>query len=96
MACASCPPGFATLAPAGPATASQGGVQDQGLIAEPGFAGMDAKAVIETYDNGFVGLWLLRGIDATLTISTDGKSAMGEISTKNAGEATCVTTLQLS
>lgn len=49
----------------------------------------------KTYDNGFVGLWLPRGIDATLTISSGGKRATAEVSTKDADDATCLTTLQL-
>ena len=50
----------------------------------------------KTYDNGFVGLWLPRGIGAERTNSCDGKSATQEISTKNADDATCLTTFQLS
>ncbi|PYH00779.1 hypothetical protein CVV67_09395 [Arthrobacter stackebrandtii] len=58
------------------------------------------KAVLEekrsTFDNGFMGLWLPRGIDATLTIGFDGKSATQALSTKAGDDATCVTTAQLT
>ncbi|MBD7958104.1 CueP family metal-binding protein [Microbacterium sp. Sa4CUA7] len=49
-----------------------------------------------TFDNGFVGVWLPRGIQATLTISAEGRSATTAISTAKADDATCITTMQLS
>ncbi|MBC7298132.1 MAG: CueP family metal-binding protein [Demequina sp.] len=49
-----------------------------------------------TYDNGFVGLWLPRGPDVTVTIEYDGRSATSDLSTKGDDDATCVTTMQLS
>ncbi len=51
---------------------------------------------LRTYDNGFVGLWLPRGIEATLTMGHGGKSATVPMSTRNADDATCVTTAKLS
>lgn len=51
--------------------------------------------VISTNDNGFLGLWLPRNIDATLTVQHDGRSASGPISTRG-GDATCLTTLRLA
>lgn len=51
---------------------------------------------IETYDNGFVGLWLPRGIEATITIEYDGKSATSPIDTSSEDAATCLTTMQLA
>ena len=54
------------------------------------------KEGLSTYDNGFMGLWLPRGIDATLTVDYDGKSGTQPLSTKTTDDATCVTTLQLS
>lgn len=51
---------------------------------------------LRTYDNGFMGLWLPRGIDATLTLGFDGKSATQSLSTKGNDDATCVTTANLS
>lgn len=48
-----------------------------------------------TYDNGFTGLWLPRGITATLTIEHDGETGSVPISTRSPDDATCVTTLRL-
>ena len=45
-----------------------------------------------TYDNGFLGVWLPRDIDGTLTVEHDGKVATSPISTKGDEAATCVTT----
>jgi len=50
---------------------------------------------IHTYDNGFAGLWLPRGIDATLTIEHDDQTASTLISTSG-DDPTCLTTLQLT
>ncbi|MCB2412498.1 CueP family metal-binding protein [Demequina sp. TTPB684] len=49
-----------------------------------------------TFDNGFMGLWLPRDIDASITIEYDGKSATSDLSTSNDDDATCVTTMQLA
>ncbi len=49
-----------------------------------------------TFDNGFLGVWLPKGIEATLTVSANGKSATEVISTKNEDDLTCLTTLKLS
>lgn len=49
-----------------------------------------------TYDNGFLGLWLPRDLDATLTVETNGLTASTPISTSTAEDPTCLTTLQLS
>lgn len=51
---------------------------------------------LTTFDNGFVGLWLPRGIEATLTITSDGRSATTAISTSGDEDPTCLTTLELS
>ncbi|WP_337005143.1 MULTISPECIES: CueP family metal-binding protein [unclassified Microbacterium] len=48
-----------------------------------------------TYDNGFVGFWVPRGITATLTITHDGRSGSVPVSTRNADDRTCITDLQL-
>lgn len=45
-------------------------------------------------DNGFIGLWLPRDIDATITLEYDGKGAVTSISTGAEAE-TCLTTMQL-
>jgi len=49
-----------------------------------------------TFDNGFVGLWLPRGRDVTVTIEYEGRSATSDLSTSNEDDATCVTTMQLA
>ena len=51
---------------------------------------------LTTFDNGFAGVWLPRGIDATVTVEYDGKSATSPITTKGDESATCITTLQLA
>ncbi|MEO6867597.1 MAG: CueP family metal-binding protein [Gaiellales bacterium] len=48
-----------------------------------------------TYDNGFIGLWLPRGIDATLKVEHDGRTASTAISTAD-DAFTCLTTLRLA
>lgn len=48
-----------------------------------------------TYDNGFVGLWLPRGLTGTLTIEHDGKTATSPVST-GADDPTCLTSMQLT
>ncbi|QGU06791.1 hypothetical protein COCCU_04215 [Corynebacterium occultum] len=50
---------------------------------------------MSTFDNGFLGLWLPRDINATLSIEHERKSSTQEIST-GAEAATCLTTLQLT
>ena len=52
--------------------------------------------VRQTFDNGFVGLWVPRGIEATLTIEHDGGTGTVPISTVDEDDPTCITTLQLS
>lgn len=48
-----------------------------------------------TYDNGFIGLWLPRDINATLTINYDDKSASAPIATGDQ-DLTCLTTMKLT
>lgn len=50
---------------------------------------------LTTYSNGFIELWLPRDIDATLTVSADGRTATRAISTRQ-GDPTCLTTLKLT
>lgn len=50
----------------------------------------------QLYDNGFVGLWVPRGIAATVTVEYDGTSGNADISTVNNDDPTCITTLQLT
>lgn len=52
--------------------------------------------VRQTYDNGFIGLWVPRGIDATLTIEHEGQTGTETISTMNEDDPTCITTLQMT
>lgn len=49
-----------------------------------------------TFDNGFVGLWLPRDIDVTVSIDSGGRSATTGLSTRNDDDATCVTTMKLA
>ncbi len=49
-----------------------------------------------TFDNGFLGVWLPRGIDAELTVEADGLTSTSPISTKASDDLTCLTTLPLS
>lgn len=62
--------------------------------AETGDVLVDEKKT--SFDNGFVGVWLPRGITVDLTVSYDGKEASAEISTAGDEDATCVTTLKLA
>jgi hypothetical protein len=48
-----------------------------------------------THDNGFLGVWLPRDIDATLTVDHEGLTGTSPITTKGDQAATCVTTLRL-
>ncbi|WP_420733658.1 CueP family metal-binding protein [Brevibacterium luteolum] len=50
----------------------------------------------QTYDNGFIGIWVPRGIEATLTIKHEGQTGSATISTTNEDDPTCITTLQLT
>ncbi|WBL19888.1 MULTISPECIES: CueP family metal-binding protein [Citricoccus] len=52
--------------------------------------------VQQTYDNGFVGVWVPHGIEATLTIEHEGQTGSAIISTMNDDDPTCITTLQLT
>lgn len=48
-----------------------------------------------TYDNGFIGIWLPRGLSGALTVEHDGKTATAPISTGNDDDLTCLTSLRL-
>lgn len=50
----------------------------------------------QTYDNGFIGFWVPRGIKATLEIQYEGKSGVATVSTIDEGDPTCITTMQLA
>ena len=61
--------------------------------------GADGEVIIDearqTYDNGFIGLWVPRDTDVTLTIAHEGQEANARISTMNDDDATCITTMRL-
>lgn len=71
----------------------QGELVDQSIHAT--ITGSDGKEIVDsdmtTMANGFVGVWLPRDIDATLTVLYNGLSAWADISTY-AGSDTCLTT----
>lgn len=60
----------------------------------------DGKVLVnetrETFDNGFVGLWVPRGVEATLTIEHEGQTGTTTITTLNEDDPTCITTLRLT
>lgn len=51
---------------------------------------------MQTFDNGFVGLWVPRDIEASLVIARDGRTGSATVSTRNDDDPTCITTLQLT
>lgn len=51
---------------------------------------------LQTFDNGFAGLWLPRDLDATLTVASAGRDASIPISTNGADDPTCLTTVKLT
>lgn len=51
---------------------------------------------LTSFDNGFVGVWLPKGIEGELSVEYEGKSGSVDISTISDDDATCLTTLQLS
>lgn len=50
----------------------------------------------QTFDNGFLGFWIPRGITATLTIEHEIGAGTAAISTVSEDDPTCITTLQLT
>lgn len=58
--------------------------------------GVVVDQALTTFDNGFVGVWLPKGINAEVTVEYDGLTGSQEISTRTEEDATCVTTLQLT
>ena len=49
-----------------------------------------------THDNGFIGLWLPRGLTAELTCTLDDLTGTASVSTQAEDDLTCLTTLQLT
>lgn len=64
------------------------------LVASDGQVLVDEERT--TFDNGFVGMWVPKGIEATLTIRHRDTTATSIISTKDADDPTCITTMQLA
>jgi len=64
-------------------------------VVEATSGGTILDETLTTYDNGFVGIWLPRGIDASLTVSAEGRTAKQDISTR-ADDPTCLTGFQLT
>lgn len=64
------------------------------LVADDGEVLVDETRT--TFDNGFTGLWLPRGIEGELTVEADGRTGTATLSTVGDEDATCVTTLRLS
>ncbi len=50
----------------------------------------------QTYGNGFIGIWVPRDTEATLTIEHEGQTGTVAISTMNEDDPTCITTLRLT
>lgn len=50
---------------------------------------------LKTFDNGFVGFWLPRGIETSISITHDGRTATSELSTVGDDAQTCLTTMRL-
>lgn len=48
-----------------------------------------------TYANGFVGIWVPRGTEGVLTVEHEGRRGAGRISTLDADDPTCVTTVRV-
>lgn len=61
--------------------------------------GADGEVIIDearqTYDNGFIGLWVPRDTEGTLTIEHEGQEANVRISTMKDDDPTCITTMRL-
>lgn len=51
---------------------------------------------LTTFDNGFVGLWLPRGMTGDITVEHDGRRATSPVSTENADDLTCLTSLRVT
>lgn len=79
-------------------TTCLGELQNQDVevtVTEEGTGEVLVDETLETYDNGFFGLWLPRGIDAEMTIEHEGLSSTTSLSTGE-DDPTCLTTSQLS
>lgn len=52
--------------------------------------------VRRTFDNGFVGIWVPRGIEAILTVEHESSEGTVEVSTMGQDGPTCITSLRLA
>ena len=51
---------------------------------------------LTTFDNGFVGIWLPRGMTGDITVEHEGRRATAPVSTANSDDLTCLTSLRLT
>ena len=51
---------------------------------------------MRTLDNGFVGIWLPRGIETSISITHDGQTATSKLSSVDDDAQTCLTTMRLA
>jgi hypothetical protein len=72
-----------------------GGEEVQVSIVDDATGDVLVDETVTTFDNGFTGFWLPRDIEATLTISYDGRTAETAIGTGEE-DPTCLTTVQLA
>ena len=72
-----------------------GGEEVQVSIVDDATGDVLVDETVTTFDNGFTGFWLPRDIEATLTVSYDGKTAETAIGTGEE-DPTCLTTVQLA
>jgi len=79
-------------------TTCEGELSDQPVKVR--LTGPDGEVLVDetrrTFDNGFVGLWVPRGIEATLTLEHEGRTATAAVSTRRDDDATCITTMHLT
>lgn len=79
-------------------TTCEGELSDQPVTVR--LTGPDGEVLVDetrrTFDNGFVGLWVPRGIEATLTLEHEGRTATAAVSTRRDDDATCITTMHLT
>lgn len=65
------------------------------LIVTTDYAEVLIDETRRTYDNGFVGIWVPRGVNATLTVESDGLRGSAPLSTTSPDDPTCVTGVRL-
>ena len=79
-------------------TTCEGELSDQPVKVR--LTGPDGEVLVDetrrTFDNGFVGIWVPRGIEASLTLEHEGRTATVAVSTRRDDDATCITTMHLT